>query len=416
MRRISLLPVLCLTSAAAHAGTWSDLWLTQDQQAQRLLDSNHPAAAAPLFSDARRQAYAQLQAGQYAKAADLLAPLKDTDSLYNRGNALAHTGQLREALKAYDAALAAAPRNQDVIHNRDLVKRALEQQNRTAQQRNGGSRSGGDQGQQGPNGRDGSSGDQGRQSAADRNASRPSPTDGASQSPTQTRAGAQNNQQAHAGAQSQANTQPGSKVGSSPQTGGEAHSGKQAQSGSQAQAGAHPGDPSQGNAQSPPANLAPNQPGGTGSQQASGQAANPSQDLGSSTAASPTQQPGGQTGNNALAQQPGASHSENGSQSAGGQASGPDSDAARKDAAAGIRYQQSQARAAAAKGAATPNRPGGTVDSHSGTRVEGNPPQPPSEQTLALDQWLRGIPEDSGELLRRKFLIEHMMRQQGDAQ
>jgi Ca-activated chloride channel family protein len=44
--------------------------------------------------------------------------------------------------------------------------------------------------------------------------------------------------------------------------------------------------------------------------------------------------------------------------------------------------------------------------------AEDKPPPQRSEQSLALDQWLRGIPEDSGELLRRKFLIEHMMRQQ----
>ncbi len=35
-----------------------------------------------------------------------------------------------------------------------------------------------------------------------------------------------------------------------------------------------------------------------------------------------------------------------------------------------------------------------------------------SEQSLATEQWLRRIPEDSGELLRRKFLIEHMLKKQ----
>ena len=34
------------------------------------------------------------------------------------------------------------------------------------------------------------------------------------------------------------------------------------------------------------------------------------------------------------------------------------------------------------------------------------------EQRLAQEQWLRRIPDDPGGLLRRKFLIEHMMRQQ----
>ncbi len=35
-----------------------------------------------------------------------------------------------------------------------------------------------------------------------------------------------------------------------------------------------------------------------------------------------------------------------------------------------------------------------------------------SEQQIEKEQWLHSIPDDPGGLLRRKFLIEHMMRQQ----
>ncbi len=42
--------------------------------------------------------------------------------------------------------------------------------------------------------------------------------------------------------------------------------------------------------------------------------------------------------------------------------------------------------------------------------------QPISEQSLAREQWLRQIPDDPGGLLRRKFLIEHLMRQQQQEQ
>jgi Ca-activated chloride channel family protein len=38
---------------------------------------------------------------------------------------------------------------------------------------------------------------------------------------------------------------------------------------------------------------------------------------------------------------------------------------------------------------------------------------PPSERQLAESQWLRQIPDDPGGLLRRKFMIEHLIRQQG---
>ncbi len=44
--------------------------------------------------------------------------------------------------------------------------------------------------------------------------------------------------------------------------------------------------------------------------------------------------------------------------------------------------------------------------------------KPETEKQLALDQWLRQIPDNPAGLLQRKFLIEHMMRQQdsGEAQ
>lgn len=39
--------------------------------------------------------------------------------------------------------------------------------------------------------------------------------------------------------------------------------------------------------------------------------------------------------------------------------------------------------------------------------------KPETERQLALDQWLRQIPDSPAGLLQRKFLIEHMMKQQG---
>lgn len=41
---------------------------------------------------------------------------------------------------------------------------------------------------------------------------------------------------------------------------------------------------------------------------------------------------------------------------------------------------------------------------------------PLSEKQLAQQDWLRRIPDDPGGLLRRKFMIEHMLRQQGGQQ
>ena len=93
-------------------------------------------------------------------------------------------------------------------------------------------------------------------------------------------------------------------------------------------------------------------------------------------------------------------------------------ESAQRDAAAGLHYQQDQQSRAAAgtTKSSSPDRLSGAEvrDGHRLGATAETSSQPPSEQALALDQWLRGIPDDSGELLRRKFLIEHMMQQQKD--
>ena len=123
--------------AANTASVWSGLWRTPDQQGQALLDAGQPAQAAERFRDPRRRAYADLQAGGYAGAAKLLAPFTDAQSEYNRGNALAKSGQLQAAFAAYDSALKQAPADKDIRHNRDLVQRALQQQQQQQQQQQG---------------------------------------------------------------------------------------------------------------------------------------------------------------------------------------------------------------------------------------------------------------------------------------
>src|SRR5579872_4001375 len=140
--RLALLAVAqlcgaCLCSETALAGNgsslWSDLWHTADQQGQALLAAGQPAEAAERFRDPRRRAYADLRAGRYPEAAKLLAPFTDAQSEYNRGNALARSGELQAALAAYDAALKQAPADEDIRRNRDLVEHALQQQRNSPQ-------------------------------------------------------------------------------------------------------------------------------------------------------------------------------------------------------------------------------------------------------------------------------------------
>ena len=108
-----LLPALLLgaVSAApdAEAGLWQELsqelWQTPDQQAAEHYQGGDKAAAAKLFSDPRWKQVAQYENGEYEAALDSLPQPQTAADWYNRGNALTRTGQLDEAIAAYDQAL-----------------------------------------------------------------------------------------------------------------------------------------------------------------------------------------------------------------------------------------------------------------------------------------------------------------------
>ncbi len=280
--------LVCATAAQAEGG-WSSLWRTPDQRGEAELRAGRAAAAAQSYTDPRRKAWAQLKAGDDRAAADSYAGLDAPEAPYNRGNALVRAGALQPALQAYDEALARNPSDHDAQHNRELVAKALQAQQRPATQ-------------------------QGRT---------PSPTAG--------------------GAGAQATPQPASGP-----------NGQQEQ-GSQAR-----GDGS--GISQPAAQPKPDKADGTGQ-----------------TA------PDGGVGTSA------------------GSIGGADT----KDAAAGGRID--------------PNRPDSAVQaerdvlgatrSRSGLRTGRDTPPPRTEQQLAEDQWLRRLPDDSSGLLRRKFLIQHLIRQ-----
>ena len=134
-RLVVMLAGLLAMPSAQAAVDWSALWRNADQRGQRMLDQGDAASAAKTFTDPRRKAYAELAGGDNAAAARDFAAFDDSDAYYDRGNALARDGKLEDAIKSYDSALERNSHNEDARRNRDLAKKALEQQQQQKQQK-----------------------------------------------------------------------------------------------------------------------------------------------------------------------------------------------------------------------------------------------------------------------------------------
>jgi Ca-activated chloride channel family protein len=122
-----------LFSDPVSALGWQDLWKTADQQAREALENGDAAAAQSLFKDPEWRGSAAYKAGDYESAINEFLDFDDADSHYNRGNALAHSGDLDAAIEAYDQALAMNPEMEDAKANKELLEQLKQQQEQQQQ-------------------------------------------------------------------------------------------------------------------------------------------------------------------------------------------------------------------------------------------------------------------------------------------
>ncbi|MFJ1341009.1 tetratricopeptide repeat protein [Pseudomonas caricapapayae] len=121
------LPLLLVLPQPSYAFEFNDLWLRPDQQGQRLLEQQRPNEAAQHFEDRQWKGLALYEAGDYDAAARLFAQGNSAADHYNRGNALARSGELEAAVDAYEQALERQPELQPALSNKALVEQLLQQ-------------------------------------------------------------------------------------------------------------------------------------------------------------------------------------------------------------------------------------------------------------------------------------------------
>ena len=121
-------PGMMLPSQQVQALEWKDLWMTRDQQAAEAFASEEHSTAALLFEATDWAGAANYKAANYEAAIASFSSIDTVDGHYNRGNALALSGNYAESIAAYDMALSLELGHVDSLQNKAIVEQLLEQE------------------------------------------------------------------------------------------------------------------------------------------------------------------------------------------------------------------------------------------------------------------------------------------------
>jgi Ca-activated chloride channel family protein len=106
---------------------FSDLWYTQEYQAQKEYDAKNYLEAATKFNDPMRKGVAYFKAGDFLSAQTAFAQDTTVSGMYNLGLTYAKLGQLTESQKIFEKILEKDPSNKNANSNLKQITLAIEQ-------------------------------------------------------------------------------------------------------------------------------------------------------------------------------------------------------------------------------------------------------------------------------------------------
>lgn len=115
----------CIWAWQAADQSFANLWLTPDQQADRMMKRRDYKRAAELYHDPLRKGGALYRDGQFKEAAGFFGRDSSPEAAFDRGNALVMLGKYADAITSYDAALKQRPDWQEAKSNRELAEARL---------------------------------------------------------------------------------------------------------------------------------------------------------------------------------------------------------------------------------------------------------------------------------------------------
>ena len=108
--------------------TWRNLWQTPDQRGAEAMGESQYGEAARLFESTDWRGAASYRGGNYESAIASFAANPTADGHYNRGNALALSGNYAEAITAYNIALGLDGTHAEALQNKEIVEQLLQEQ------------------------------------------------------------------------------------------------------------------------------------------------------------------------------------------------------------------------------------------------------------------------------------------------
>ncbi|AZZ97806.1 VWA domain-containing protein [Pseudoalteromonas sp. R3] len=130
---LGLFVVALLQPQTGYTADWTNWFKNQDQQALESYQQGN-FEQAQSAQDPLLKGTALYKAGEYEQAAEQLKHTTSATGQYNYGNALAKSGQLDQAIAAYEQALQLDPDLEQAKANKQLVENLREQQQQSQQQ------------------------------------------------------------------------------------------------------------------------------------------------------------------------------------------------------------------------------------------------------------------------------------------
>ena len=111
-----------------NALDWDDLWLRDDQQAERLFINGKMKKASKKFKNEEWKGVAAYRSGDYENAIENFSKVDITRSTFNLANSYAKAGRLKESLEIYNKLLEKKPEHKDAKFNKELIEKLINEE------------------------------------------------------------------------------------------------------------------------------------------------------------------------------------------------------------------------------------------------------------------------------------------------